>query len=93
MTDKTTLVVPGRKLTVSKLLKRSVQVAVALALTATLACVVMMINAAFLPRGGVGIGVNQWLGVIKRPDIQATAILTAMVSVLSVYWQRDRERR
>jgi len=38
------------------------------------------------------IGVDQWLAFINRPDIMATMVLTALVTVMLVYWQRDQER-
>jgi hypothetical protein len=37
--------------------------------------------------------VDVWLAFINRPDIQGTMVLTAIVTVLFVYWQRDSERR
>jgi hypothetical protein len=38
-------------------------------------------------------GINVWLAFIRRPDILTTMVLTAFVTVLFVYWQRERERR
>jgi len=38
-------------------------------------------------------GVNVWLAFIKRPDILATMVLTAFVTVIFVYWQRNQERK
>jgi hypothetical protein len=34
-----------------------------------------------------------WLTFVRRPDILATITLTATVTVLFVYWQRDQERK
>lgn len=93
MTDKTTLVVPGRRITVMRPVKRLLQIGSALALTSLIALFAVFISAVYAPRGGMAVGFAQWLAIIKRPDIQATAILTAVVSVLFVYWQRDRERK
>jgi nicotinamide riboside transporter PnuC len=36
---------------------------------------------------------NLWLTFIRRPDILTTMVLTAFVTVLFVYWQRNQERR
>jgi hypothetical protein len=33
------------------------------------------------------------LSFIQRLEIQGNLLLTAMVTVLLVYWQRDKERR
>ncbi len=93
MTDKTTLVMPGQKLSVPKVFKRTVQVAASVALTAVVALILVVANGMLLARGSSSRGVDVWLTFIKRPDIQATMLLTAIVTVLFVYWQRDRERR
>lgn len=94
MADKTTLVLPGRKLSVPKLLKRLYQITAAVALTAGVALAVIAGNALLVSKKGKAFqGVDIWLGFINRPDILATMILTALVTVAFVYWQRDQERR
>jgi ABC-type sulfate transport system permease subunit len=93
MADKTTLVMPGKRLTVPKALKRSVQILLAVALTSFLVLVVMSINGMLVGRGTTMQGFNAWLAFIRRPDIFAMMALTAVVTVLLVYWQRDSERR
>ena len=93
MADKTILAVPGRKISVARPIKRVVQIASALALTALIALLAVHISTAYSARGGAAQSFAQWLLIVKRPDIQATAIMTAIVSVLFVYWQRDREKR
>jgi hypothetical protein len=91
---KTTLVLPGKKMLVSRMLKRSAQMAIAVALTSLVILAVVVGNGLLVGRGNsLQGGINIWLAFIKRPDIHVTMILTAMCSVLSVYWQRDRERR
>jgi len=94
MGDETTLVLPGRKLTVSTALKRSLQISVSVGLTALLALMVVIVNTLMVSRTGYAVqGFNTWLAFIQRGDIQATMVLTALVTVLFVYWQRDKERR
>jgi hypothetical protein len=93
MVDKTILAVPGKKLPVPRVVKRTLQVATAVALTAAVALACILGNGMLIGRGTALQGLNLWLGFIKRPDIQATTVLTALVTVLFVYWQRDRERR
>ena len=44
-------------------------------------------------RGTLMQAVNVWIVFINRPDIQATMVLTALVTVMFVYWQRDKEKR
>lgn len=93
MTDKTTLVVPGQKLSVPRFVKRTVQVAASVVLTAAVALIIVVGSGMLLGRSGSFKGIDVWLAFIKRPDIQGTMLLTAIVTVLFVYWQRDRERR
>jgi nucleoside recognition membrane protein YjiH len=92
MSDKTTLVMPGKKMMVPKLFKRSLQVALAVGLTAAAALALMVSSGLLQAKGSTMQGLNVWLGFINRPDIQATMVLTAVVTVLFVYWQRDQER-
>ena len=93
MSDKTILAVPGRRMTVARPVKRMAQVATALMLTSLVTFLAVYISTAYTPRGGAQASFAQWLVIVKRSDIQATAILTAIVSVLFVYWQRDKEKR
>lgn len=91
MSEKTILALPGRKLSVPRLFKRTMQISVAVALTAALVLAFVVANSMLIGRGGPLQAVSAWLTFIQRPDIQATGILTAMVTVLFIYWQRDRE--
>jgi hypothetical protein len=93
MSDRTVLAVGGRKMSVARPVKRVVQVTLAVTVTALVALFAIAIASIYAPRGGATVGFWQWYGLIQRPDIQATAIMTAIVSVLLVYWQRDREKR
>jgi hypothetical protein len=42
--------------------------------------------------GSFQAGWNAWLAFIKRPDILGTMVVTSVVTVLVIYWMRDRER-
>lgn len=90
MSDKTVLAMPGKKLSVPRVFKRTLQVSTAVLLTLVVALTFIVANSMLLGRGGPLQAVSAWLAFIKRPDIQAT---TPLVTVLFVYWQRDRERR
>jgi len=75
-------------------LKRVLQVGLAAGLTAAVMLIVMLGNGLLTGRGAsLQGGITTWLAFIKRPDIYTTILLTAVVTVLFVYWQRDRERR
>jgi membrane protease YdiL (CAAX protease family) len=94
MADTTQLVMAGRKLAMPRFLKRLVQVTLAVALTAGVFFVVIVGNGFLVGRGAtLHAGFNAWLAFVRRPDILTTMVLTALVSVLLVYWQRDRERK
>ena len=94
MVETTVLVVAGKKMSVPRLLKRTLQVAMAVAVTASVFLVVIVGNGAVAGRGtSFQAGINTWLAFIKRPDILSTMVLTACVTVLLVYWQRNQERR
>ena len=94
MVEKTVLALPGKKVSVPRVLKRALQITLAAALTVVVMLIVMVGNGLFTARGAsLQGGINTWLAFVKRPDIYATIILTAVVTVLLVYWQRDRERR
>jgi hypothetical protein len=94
MVETTLLVVAGKSLTVPRLLKRILQIASAVVLTAAVFLLVIVGNGFLVGRQtSLQAGVNAWLAFVKRPDILATMILTAVVTVMFVYWQRKQERR
>jgi hypothetical protein len=94
MVETTILVVAGKKLPMPRLFKRVLQVAIAVVLTAGVFFVMIVGNGFLLGRGtSFQAGLNVWLTFIKRPDILTTMVLTAFVTVLFVYWQRNQERR
>ena len=93
MADKTILAVPGRKISVPRPLKRTIQVAIAVGLTASAIFVLMAGNGLLQAKTTLVKIIPQWLALVGRSDILATMILTAIVTVFFVYWQRDSERR
>ncbi len=77
---------------VPRLLKRLLQIAATVTLTAGLLLVVIVGNAFLVGKApSFRSGWNVWLSFIQRPDILSTMILTAIVGVLFVYWQRNQE--
>jgi hypothetical protein len=93
MSETTQLVMAGKKMSVPRFLKRLVQVALAVALTAGVFFVVIAGNGFLTGRTTFQAGYQAWLTFMRRPDILTTMVLTAVVTVLMVYWQRDRERK
>jgi uncharacterized membrane protein len=89
---KTMLVMPGKKFSVSKAIKRAVQIASGAALSAGVIGLLMVTNGLLTGRGTTMQWVNVWLNFVKRGDIFATMLLTAATTVAFIYWQRDKER-
>ncbi len=94
MIERTGLVVAGKKTMVPRLLKRSLQIAATVTLTALVLLVVFVGNGFLVGKAPTfRTGLNVWLSFIQRPDILSTMFLTAIVAVLFVYWQRNQERK
>lgn len=93
MSDRTMLAIGRSNYTVSKLTKRVLQVLAASALTAFASLCILMINNVLTARSGWRKGFDVWYEFIQRSDIVGTIVLTAMVTVAFVYWQRSHEKR
>jgi hypothetical protein len=93
MSETTQLVMAGKKMSVPRLLKRLVQMTLAVGLTAGLFFLVIAGNGFLTGRTTFQAGYQAWLAFVQRPDILTTMVLTAVVTVLLVYWQRERERK
>jgi len=94
MIERTMLVAAGKKAMVPRLLKRLLQTAIAVGLTASVLLVVIVGNGFLVGKApSFKSGWNLWLSFIQRPDILSTMILTAAVAVAFVYWQRNQERK
>ncbi|MCB1520247.1 MAG: hypothetical protein KDJ37_06700 [Hyphomicrobiaceae bacterium] len=92
MSDRTMLAIGRSNYSVSKLAKRTLQILLASLLTAFASFAILMINNVLTARSGWNKGFAVWAEFIQRSDIIGTIVLTAMVTVGFVYWQRDRER-
>jgi hypothetical protein len=92
MSDRTQFAIGRRTVAMPRAVKRTLQVLIAVTLTAAVALVIVISNTLLLARGGSLQGLDIWLAFIKRGDIIGTIVLTALVTVFFVYWQRDRER-
>jgi hypothetical protein len=93
MSDRTMMVIGKNNLSVPKIVKRSVQIAVSMAITAGVVLALIMGNSILMPRGGWLQGLNIWLVFIKRSDILGTMALTALVTMMYLSWERSREKR
>jgi hypothetical protein len=89
MSDRTQIAIGRNTLTVPRITKRLVEVAAATGLTALAAFVILELNTVLTGQRGFTQGFELWLSFIRRSDILGTIILTAIVTVAYINWQRD----
>jgi ABC-type sulfate transport system permease subunit len=86
MSDRTMLLFGRSTYSVPKATKRAFQVLVAVGVTALTILIVLSLNNVLTAHSGWRAGFDAWLAFIRRSDILGTMILTAAVTVISVYW-------
>ena len=92
--ETTILVLAGKRWKVPRVLKRAFQVATSVGLTLVVVLFVQMGGSLLAGRASsLQTAITDWLAFIKRSDILTIMSLTALVTVLFVYWQRDQERK
>ncbi len=79
---------PKIRLTVPPPVWSAVDIVLAVALTAAVTLVVVVINSFLLAKGTYQQGFEAWLAFIRRPDILGTMVMTALVTVLYLLWRR-----
>ncbi|MBK9079387.1 MAG: hypothetical protein WBP38_09570 [Hyphomicrobium sp.] len=89
MSDRTQLAIGRTILSVPRLTKRAVEVAVVTGLTGLAALLVLGLNNVLTARSGFTGGFDLWMQFIRRSDILGTMILTAIVAVVYLSWNRD----
>ena len=89
MSDRTQLAIGRNSISVPKLTKRALQVMYAVVITAAIALVIIMLNNVLTAKGGWMQGITAWTTFIQRSDILGTMILTALVTVATLYWPRS----
>ncbi len=77
----------------SPLIRKIVDVAASIALTAAVVFVIVVVNSFLVARGGSVYGFKLWAAYIARPDIIGTMALTALVTVAYLFWQQSRRPR
>lgn len=93
MSDRTQLAIGRTLVSVPKLTKRVIEVAVVTGLTGLAALLVLGLNNVLTARSGLTGGLDLWMNFIRRSDILGTMILTAIVAVVYLNWQRDGANR
>ena len=89
MSDRTQLAIGRNMLSVPRITKRILEVAIATGLTGLASFLILTLNNVLTARAGLSLGLEIWLSFIRRSDILGTIILTAMVTVGYLHWQRD----
>ncbi len=69
-----------------------VDIAIVIALTAALVCVVIVLNGLLTAPKATWSGFKLWYGFILRADILGMMILTALVTTGYFMWQQQRPR-
>lgn len=77
----------------SPVARKLVDAAIAVALTFAVVLVIVVTSSFLTTRGGYMHGIKLWLGLIERPDIIGTAILTALVTTGYMFWQGGAPKR
>lgn len=77
----------------SPIMRKGLDVVIAIVLTAAAAFVIVISNSFLVGRGSSWHGVNVWYAFILRPDILGTMILTALVTVAYFVWLQTRRPR
>ena len=89
MSDRTQLAIGRNMISVPRLTKRIVEVAVITGLAALSALLILGLNNVLTARSGFSAGLELWMQFIRRSDILGTMILTAIVAVAYINWQRE----
>ena len=93
MSDRTMLLLGKSTYSVPRLTKRAFQVLVAVALTALAALIILSLNDVLTTHSGWRQGFDLWLAFIRRSDILGTIVLTAVITVASVYRAPDGAKK
>ena len=87
MSDRTMIAFGRSSYSVPRLAKRALQVLTAAGLTALAAFLIIMANSLLLGRG-VTPGFDIWLAFIRRPEIMGSILLTAIVTIGYLFWEK-----
>jgi len=88
MSDRTMIDVAGKTLLIPRLAKRALQVLASMGLTALLTLAIIVANGMLTAKGGSAAGLNTWLAFIQRPEVIGTMLLTSVVTILYLHWDK-----
>jgi len=78
---------------VPRLTKRAAQVLMAVVLTALASLAILALDNVLTTHSGWRQGFDLWFAFIRRSDILGTIVLTAVVTIASIYWTPDTPRK
>lgn len=93
MSDRTSLAIGRNTITVPKVTKRVLQATAAVVVTAAISLLIVVLNNVLTAKGGWVQGLEAWTAFIRRSDILGTMVITAVVTVATVHWQRGGDRK
>jgi hypothetical protein len=93
MSDRTQLAIGRNSISVPRLTKRFIEAVIATALTSVVAFIILVLNNVLTNRGGWLEGFDVWRSFMRQPAILGTMLLTSLVTVLFLSWQRDRDTK
>jgi uncharacterized membrane protein YhaH (DUF805 family) len=73
-------------------MRKAVDVAIAVGLTAAVFFVIVVANAFLMARGSYAAGLSIWYAFVLRPDILGTMVLTAVVTFAYVWFGKGSGR-
>jgi hypothetical protein len=74
-------------------MRKGVDVLIAIGLTAAVFFIIVVTNSFLMARGSYAHGFNLWFSFILRPDILGTIVLTALVTMMYVFWKQSGRPR
>jgi len=93
MSDRTMLLFGRSTYSVPRLTKRAAQVLMAVVLTALASLAILALDNVLTTHSGWRQGFDLWFAFIRRSDILGTIVLTAVVTIASIYWTPDTPRK
>ncbi len=93
LSDRTMISVGKSSISVPRILKRLLEATIASGLTALVSLVIILVNSMLTAKGGFTQGFETWSAFVRRPDIIATMLLTAIVAITYFNWQSRQDRR
>ena len=89
MSDRTMVTFVGNRFSVPVITKRALQVLVAVLVTAATILAILSLNNVLTTHSGWRQGFDAWFNFIRRSDILGTIVLTAAITVASIYLTPD----